>query len=415
MEIALSQNKVLKKHVGLIHSSSKLNLLEMKIADVFLKNAVIQGVANNFYIIGVQTLCSLINYNSQNYTHLKTALRSLMKREVKFNVLNEKFNNDNTIYLEATTLIASVRVRNGECRYEYSQLLKEKLFDPARYGLINLVINSKFKSKFGYLLYNNCARFQNIAETAFMDISVFRKLMGVGEGEYLIFRDLNRRVIKPGIKEVNEVSNLWIEPIFKKTKRNVVAIKFLIKPKKLKIEDSKMAHLSPEAHALLDRLIKEFGFRQKRALQLIDDFGEEYIVEKIKLVKQTKAYQGKTIIKMHSYLEKFLIDDVKQGIDSARSKKVCKQLNQQEDTLRENYEKFLGNCLAEDIFSIDDDVKDHFKRVEKNTYFDPYANPVRYVGANDFLRFIALKHPFLLKKYMSFKEFEKQTKEKSDA
>ena len=80
--------------------------------------------------------------------------------------------------------------------------------------------------------YFNTTR--NQGETPFIPLETFRVLMGLEKDEYPVFKVLNRDVIKPAIKEVNALTDYFIEVEQKRIGRRIAELKFRIsKPKQI--------------------------------------------------------------------------------------------------------------------------------------------------------------------------------------
>ena len=62
-----SQSFELKKHVGTIHSSSHLTLVQRKIANALLFNAYDRLLERDEFQIHITELCQLIGYDSKDY------------------------------------------------------------------------------------------------------------------------------------------------------------------------------------------------------------------------------------------------------------------------------------------------------------------------------------------------------------
>ena len=69
---------------------------------------------------------------------------------------------------------------------------------------------------------------RNQGETPFIPIETFRELMGLEQGEYPVFKVLNRDVIKPAITEINTLTNFFIEVEQKRIGRRIGELKFKI-------------------------------------------------------------------------------------------------------------------------------------------------------------------------------------------
>ena len=116
--------------------------------------------------------------------------------------------------------------------------MRKLLYHPNVYGRLSLEIQAKFQSGYGLALYENCNRYQDIGKTPWFELEKFRKLMGVDDNKYKIFRDFKTRVLDKSVEEVNKHSTLIVEPKLKKINRKVVAIQFAINKSNKKFEET---------------------------------------------------------------------------------------------------------------------------------------------------------------------------------
>ncbi len=221
--VALAKQEV-KKHVGAIHIKGRLSLLQRKLWNVLLLNAYekLRGVRK--HQIRETHLAQICGYNSHNRAFLRNTLRSLAQTTVEWNILHDGGGDEWGV----ATLLASAKIRNGLCVYEYSDELSEKLYHPEVYARINLRIQRSFRSSYGLALYENCVRFRNTATrtTGFKPLSVWRDMLGVEDGKYKDFRNLRRRVLDAAVKEVNEYSDILLSVQLQRKGRKVVGVKF---------------------------------------------------------------------------------------------------------------------------------------------------------------------------------------------
>lgn len=73
-----------------------------------------------------------------------------------------------------------------------------------------------------------CPTARNHGETPFIPLSTFKELMGIALDDYPTFKTLNQRVIKPAIKEINELTNFFVEVEQKRIGRKIGELKFRI-------------------------------------------------------------------------------------------------------------------------------------------------------------------------------------------
>jgi plasmid replication initiation protein len=334
----------LKKHVATIHSSNKLTLVQRKIANALLFNAYRGLLTESEFTIHIAELCHLIGYNSHEHRAIKNALVSLISTVIEWNLVDkEKLNSEEQ--WNASAIISDASIKGAVCTYSYSNRMRQLLHSPDRYGRVNMKTQARFKSSYGLALYENCIRYQTVRETPWLDILVFRKLMGVSEAKYAAFKDFRKRVIEIAVKEVNEYTSFDVDYILRKVGRKVVAVKFTI---------VKQAMIPKEEAALpiIDQMHKEFGFSLQQANEALSHYGETYIKEKITIVTNSASFQQGSIANLANYLHSALQQDyqsvksshaaVSQGLD-LKSKQ--KREESQQAKQRQHYEKYCRTQL----------------------------------------------------------------------
>src|SRR3990167_11237503 len=176
--------------------------------------------------ITVKQLCRLIGYQGNNHAAIKDALKELISTVIEWNLIDNETGLENWT---ASSIIASVSLEGPLCYYAYSPRMKQLLHSPSMFGKIDLVIQSRFRSSYGLALYENCIRYRGLPHTKWFDIALFKKLMGVPDCKYDIFRDFKRRVLDKSVDEVNTYSDLTIVPELIREGRKVVKIRFHLK------------------------------------------------------------------------------------------------------------------------------------------------------------------------------------------
>lgn len=313
----------LKKHVGLIHCENKLTLIQRKICNILLFNALDKINDQEIHEISLKQLCSLVGYNSNDTKLIKDSIKTLISTVLEWNLLedtkflNEDDHPEDIITWNASSLLAGASIKNGMINYSYSPQIKPVLSSLDIYGRINLFVQSKFNSTYSLVLYENCVRFKNIKQTAWFPLSLFRSLMGVTENKYSSFKEFKRNVINVAVKEVNQKSDIYIEPQFKKVGRNISVIQFTIaendsyqpsfrKPRQLATVT--MMNSLQEKSSLLEILISEYNLSERQAQEVIKAYEYVYILQKMKLVKTKK-----NIKHIGAYLISALQKDYREG------------------------------------------------------------------------------------------------------
>ncbi|MFZ2316115.1 MAG: replication initiation protein [Gammaproteobacteria bacterium] len=301
----------LKKHINAIHSSSDISLVQRKLFNALIYNAYHDLSVQLVHKITIKKLCELIGFNSKDINVVKKSLLNLIGTIIEWNVLES--NNPEIVKWRASSLISAADIEKGICTYEFSSLLREYLFNPKIYGKIDLNIMAQFKSSYGLALYENCIRYQGLPSTGWMSLDVFRKLMGVDIGKYKLFCDFKRRVLDTAINEVNKYSNIHIIPEIVKSGRKVLKLRFRI------TSNSTMIHVEHSINNKAeDILSNEFFIEKRKIRELLEIYPDEYILEKIHLVKSSKSYQSNRIKDKAGYIIKALKENFQHGKSGKR-------------------------------------------------------------------------------------------------
>ncbi len=420
--LAQKKSLELKKHVGLIHSTNKLTLLERKLANALLYNAYENLLTQSEHQIHIPSLCVLIGYNSKDYKTIKQSLISLISTVLEWNLVDREKSDNDGIWI-ASSMLSDAKIEGPICTYSYSNRMRELCYYPEFYGRLNMTALAQFKSTYGIALYENCIRYQNITQTPWFDLLTYRKLMGVENGKYEFFRDLNKRVIKPSVTEVNNRATIHIVPEFKKQGRTVVAIRFLIN-KQINGETLSQIQKSDFENATLDRLINDYGCSSKQAQNFMDSYGEQCLLDKMALIESSTSYQNGKIGHMSKYLEKALREDYQPPKSSRENLEKLRIKREKEASLRKLHEEQIQRYRSyqnREFPKVFNDlsnkqkviIKKNFdKYIQTTLYYSVYVkeglnNPLVRDRFGDFVREV---HPELAAILLPFEEFCKEAK-----
>lgn len=278
-----------KKHVAAIHVSGKLTLLQRKLSNVLLLNAYDTLTSRASHQIDARTLCLMIGYNSNDIDTLKQSLRGLVETVAEWDMLDEKGRQEWGV----SSLLSYAKLKGGVCEYAYSPALAEKLHDPKVFALINLNMQRRFTSGHALALYENCYRFVRTGSTGWWELELFRRLMGVdGSAYYEVFKQLNAKIIKPAVAEVNKTSNIILSPETKKQGRAVTHIRFLIRENPqlaiLDIDDGEGAR-----HGEVYARLRALGASDRLARQWLGAHGEDQVRARLDYVEGRKNVVSK--------------------------------------------------------------------------------------------------------------------------
>ena len=211
-----------------IQIQSKITHLQRRVWNVLLANAYDELSNKDIHRISVAELAKSLGFNSHNEEYLKETLEALVDCIVKWNVLGK----DKKERWGVAALLASAEIENGICTYSFAAHLRYKLYNPRIYTKLNLRLQNRFTSRYALILWEICFDYfdtaRNHGETPFIPLDTFKELMGIALDDYPTFKTLNQRVIKPAIKEINELTNFFVEIEQKRIGRKIGELKFRI-------------------------------------------------------------------------------------------------------------------------------------------------------------------------------------------
>ena len=231
-------NEVIKASPA-IQIQSKISLLQRRAWNVLLANAYSELQTSEIHRVSVVELAAKLGYNSNDLDYLKETLEALGACQVKWNLLNK----DKKEKWGFANLLASAEIENGICTYAFAPHLRHQLYNPHIYAKLNLRLQNRFKSQYALVLWEVCFDYfdtdRDQGETPLIPLETFRELMGIEADEYQTFKALNQFVIKPAMKEINDLTDYHVEIEQKRIGRRIGELKFRItKVKQLPVQES---------------------------------------------------------------------------------------------------------------------------------------------------------------------------------
>lgn len=291
------RNEVIK-HSAAIQISNKLTLLQRRLYNVLLANAYAELPYADTHNADLDDVCKTLCYESKNIGHLKTSLKDLMSTVVEWNVFGKKGVIDDW---KASTLLAHVGLTNGVFTYSYSPYLREKLYNPEVYAKISLSLQNDFKSRHSLAVYETLLDYYDhrkpLSRTPYITILEFRNLLAIAPSKYKDFKVLKRDIINKVVDEINDVSDIFIEVLFKRVGRSIGKMQFTIKrnPKNSMPINALPAAKQPtlpdkildiDNQDLLKILVEKYGVKLKSAASLLEQYDEFQIKENLQVVEE---------------------------------------------------------------------------------------------------------------------------------
>ena len=261
-------NEVIKASPA-IQIQSKITHLQRRAWNVLLANAYNELPNTDIHHVSVFELARKLGYASNDTEHLKETLEALVDCTVEWNILDK----DKVEEWGVASLLAEARIKDGICTYAYSPYLRQKLHNPRIYTKLNLRLQNRFTSRYALILWEVCFDYfdteRNQGETPFIPLETFKTLMGLEETDYPVYKVLNQSVIKPAIKEINALTDYYVEVEQKRFKRKIAELKFRItRVKELPVQESVFPDIENLPSVAVELVQAEID--RKIALQIAD-------------------------------------------------------------------------------------------------------------------------------------------------
>jgi len=267
------------KNSAIIAISNKITLLQRKLFNFFIAHAYSDLDKQETFEINLSDLKTRLWFDSKNIWYLKESIKWLMSTVVEFNLLWK----EKEVW-SATSLLADVTFNNGICTYSFSPVLRKKMRNPNIYAKIKLSLMKLFSSKYSLCLYEIFVDYHHIWQTPIIKLETFRELMWIEKKQYLEFKRLSSRVIKPAMKEVQDIWWYEIEVHYIKESRKIVALKFtfkaIVKQQMVSIQNKLVTN-----PALQHRLIQGFWLTLRQTKKILETYPEPYIKESLDIIQ----------------------------------------------------------------------------------------------------------------------------------
>ena len=347
-----------------IQIQNRITHLQRRAWNVLLANAYNELPDKEIHTVSVSELATKLGFDSHNHDHLKETLKSLVNCTVEWNILGK----NNKQVWGAASLLAEVNIEDGLCFYQYSHTLRQKLHNPIMYTRLNLRLQNQFKSQYALILWEVCYDYFNVersrGETPFIPITTFRELMGVETHEYPLFGELNRNVIKPAIKEINILTDYFVEVDQKRLGRKIAELKFRItKVKKLPVQESvfpDVEDLPPVAMELVQANVEravaleiaksEWNFIDPKKLPTPGDYTDflAYVSEKIEMSMYASNVNNTAGYVLEAIRNNYQNDEVRKQRQARAERLREKEIEDIEETFRARRANLLRQAIQAD-------------------------------------------------------------------
>jgi len=225
-----------------------------------------------------------MNYTSSDFFYLDEQLFALQKTIIEWR--GEKAGE-----YKRVNFFSYTEMVDGVFRYRYDPFLERHIRKSKNiFALLDVRSMGLLKRKNALPLYEVCFRYKPNKEknfhsgTPWFSLEDVKDLITGKSDSYPEFKEFNRRVLIPSIKEVNTKTNIHVTAEFRKLKRRVVAIKFQVldniycpqtaKPKNLERDVKAMKKGRVEAEYIDDPLFSNHDDKSGAADLSIEGLGD---------------------------------------------------------------------------------------------------------------------------------------------
>jgi plasmid replication initiation protein len=270
----LTGDNYVVKHNNLIEAKGRMTALEQKIILSVISEITPADKDFESYFISVEDFRQEIGTSTKHlYDEIKKAASSLRKKEIEIEKVNKQGKREFLI----TGYLSSAQYVEGQNKIEVSvdPKLKPYLLDLkglfTQYQLKNIL---RLRSSHSIRLYELLKQYETIGRRRFM-LDEFKQYLGL-ESDYNRFFDLEKRVLKPSMAEINRLTDLSIAYEKVKSGRCYSAIEYTIIPKIGKTTAVEVLHSSDQIEDIRRRSgLNEESFSEKQILELYRAAGKK--------------------------------------------------------------------------------------------------------------------------------------------
>ena len=244
-----SEVKVIK-HSAAVGVVGCVTLLQRRAWNVLLALAYDELPSRERFSVSMSELIDRLSITTRNTEHMKSVLTGLVETRMEWDALGR----DRKRKWGTMPMLAEARIEEGTVHYAFPPTLRDWLYNPTVYARISLSISNRFNSRFALATYELAVDYLGVGESPWIELLAFRRLMGVEEGQYEGFRELNRNVIRVAESEINDKSDIALSFEMQRQGRKVVALKLRMKAVKetpaARVEAEKAAGRALAQHPL---------------------------------------------------------------------------------------------------------------------------------------------------------------------
>lgn len=273
---------------------------------------------HDFYDVPVEFFKWLINYDSRNHSHLKKAIREAQKASVVINIIDS--DNPKHDKWASVPMLGATAISNGRVVFKIPDELRHQLHNPLGFTYLSLRITAAFNSQYAITLYEKLSALKNQGGSEWFEINQFKDWIGVSNVKsYDEYKALRRNVIDPAIKQINELSDIFVTVEVKRETRRISNIRFLV----LENPDGKFVlrmDYRKSIQELYDTLVKEFGLSEDNLATIMEN-RVEWTNERIQMAIEFTRFRMKQAPGKIKYPGIYLMNAIEKGFSLGEAEK----------------------------------------------------------------------------------------------
>ena len=182
---------------------------------------------NGFRFVSLATMTELLGYEPVK-AELKKDFEALRQQPIIINYLEK----DGSKAMHGMGFLSEWKITSKKIGFRFPSFIESVIQgdDDAKkmFLMLNWNIFNSFTGKYEAIIYKLCKDYIGIGRTPYMTIEDYREYIGLTDGEYVLFKELNRWTISKPISSINksEISDITVSVEFKKSGRNVAGLWF---------------------------------------------------------------------------------------------------------------------------------------------------------------------------------------------
>lgn len=230
------KNDLVVKDNALINASYNLEVTEQRLIllSIIRARETGQGISSDSKLeIHASDYASRFDVTKEAaYNALKNAVNNLFERKFSFKEIHKDTNKEIVVKSRWVSRIA----------YVDDLAILEVTFAPDVVPLITRLEKhftsyqlkqvAQLTSKYAIRLYEFLIAWRSIGKTPIISLSEFREKLGLDSNEYQKMINFKNRVLEPAIKQINELTDIYVKYEQYKTGRSISGLSFTFKQKK---------------------------------------------------------------------------------------------------------------------------------------------------------------------------------------